>query len=124
MYTARYTARYTGSQCLVAAPQHIAAQLKIPDVVHLKANDCAIQKFLGSCTSQSVVNFDAEVLTGRQAGRRLFEVLAGISPMLSSGDQDDAVQSWCGAIEASWTYFTLSCSAATETNVGLRIMMP
>jgi len=43
----------------------------------------------------------AGVLIGEQAGRRIFEVLSAISPTLSADSQDDAVQSWCGAIEAS-----------------------
>lgn len=37
-----------------------------------------------------------------QLGRRLFQVLAAVSPILSAGTESDEVQSWCGAIEASF----------------------
>ena len=40
------------------------------------------------------------VLTGEEAGRRMFELLSTIAPTLAPDAEQQSVPSWCGATEA------------------------
>jgi len=67
------------------------------------------------CTEYSHLSWpcDVGVLSREQSGRRLFQVLAAISPTLSAGTESEEVQSWCGAIEASFAYI-IFCTVASQ----------
>ena len=40
------------------------------------------------------------ILTGEQAGRRMFELLSAIAPTLAPDGEEESLPSWCGATEA------------------------